>query len=131
MGQLSQDVINKVAGAAWDSVREKFLRMTETLLNVAPDAQADMTTIYVKFTVTAENLSPVYAVAWIKNSKRWVTGLALPGDFEDPRLGPAPPQKKYTGLTKYFTVTPEDNLPEDLSEWAKLAHQRVVAENEG
>lgn len=125
MGQLTQTALNKIAGATWDSLRDKFLELSGCLLDVAPAATGELTTIYIKFTVNAGPTSPVYAVVWVKNSKKWIVGMALPDDVTSPELGPAPPQKKYTGLTKYFTVTPEDPLPPHLRKWSQLAYAHV------
>jgi len=125
MGRLTEEVIAKVSGAVWEADHDKFIRMSEALLSVSADVIGQLTTIYVKFTLTDDIYSPVYAVAWIKNSKRWVIGLALPDDLESPELGPAPPKRTYAGLTKYFTITPGDPIPTKLGEWAKLAYENV------
>jgi len=127
VGRLTDEAIAKVSGAVWEADRDKFMGMSESLLSVSPDAIGELTTIYVKFKVTDEIFGLVYAVAWIKNSKRWVVGLALPDDVKSRELGPTPPKHKYAGLTKFFTITPQNPIPVKLGEWAKLAYENVVA----
>jgi hypothetical protein len=127
MGQLSEAVSSKIAGPAWSGIRDKFLRISDCLLRVSPEAKAQLTTIYVKYAITGDPLSPVYGVIWIDNSKRLLVGLALPPGADDPELLPAPPRRKYKGLTKYFFVTAEHDMPSRVEQWAKESYEHVVA----
>lgn len=102
--------------------------MSETLLNVSSESVGVLTTIYVKYQVTAQTDSSVFAVAWLKTSKQIVLGLALPDDVESPLLGTAPSGTKYKGITKYLTIGPADTLPDQLSQWAIRAYQLARAE---
>ena len=72
MGVLSQRIIAKVSGPAWESLREQFMKMTRLLLAVSPDADSELMTTYVKFTVHATPQSPVFASVWLKSSKRLI-----------------------------------------------------------
>lgn len=127
MGILPKNVNKKIGGPSWEGLREKYLQLANTLLHVSPEATADMTTVYVTYAVSKSPSSPVYAVTWIKNSKKWVVGLSLPTDFESPELGPAPPLVKYGGLTKFFLVTPDDTLSPELHRWATAAYENAIS----
>ena len=126
MGQLSQRIIAKVSGLAWDQLRGQFMQMAQLFLSVSPDADADLLTTYVKFTTNNDPKSPAYAAIWLKNSKRLVVGLALPEEYDAPELGPALPGTTYRGLTKYFVVERGNVAPKKLGEWAATAHQRAL-----
>lgn len=128
MGEISTRAAKKVSGPAWDAIRPQFQRLVENLLSVSSSAYADLTTIYIKFTLRREPSSPVYAVVWVKSSKRLVIGLALPEGNLPEELGPAPSGMTYKGLTGYFAVEPNDAVPVLLSEWAMLAYQFVVSQ---
>src|SRR5208337_1514344 len=104
MGILSQRIIAKVSGPAWESLRGQFMQVARSLLAVSPDADSELMTSYVKFTVLAAPQSPVFAAVWLKSSKRLIVGLALPEDCEAEGLGPSLPGTVYKGLTKYFVV---------------------------
>ena len=127
MGTLSQRAIEKVSGPSWDDTRDKFMTIAETLLSVSPNAKGDLTTIYVKFTVSPDVFAEVYAVVWIKTSKRLVVGLALPQTADMTGLGSAPPGTRYKGLTGYFSVTHQDAIPDKLSVWAIIAYESVMS----
>lgn len=129
MERLSPQVLERINGPSWDEIRPAFLRLTEILLNVDPTTYGQLTTIYVKYTLSAEPSSPVYAVAWIKTSKQVVVGLSLPESTDDPLLGQPPAGTKYKGLTKYFLIRPGDSVPERLSEWARTAHEFAAAQH--
>jgi len=130
MGNLAENVIKKVSGAVWDGIHDKFMEMSDALLNVSPHAAGTLTGVYVKFTHDDQLTSPVYAAVWIRSSKKWVIGLALPEDFESPELEPAPPRHTYAGLNKYFTITPEDSLPGELAQWAQMAYDQASSVRE-
>jgi hypothetical protein len=123
--RLGSDAIRKISGAAWEPLRQVFLDMSDILLGVAPETIGVLTTIYVKFQVTATPGANVYAVAWMKNSKQLVIGLALKDDVESPLLGSAPVGMKYKGITKYFIIVPGQEVPEDFGAWAKAAYDNV------
>ena len=126
MGELSQHTIAKVSGPAWDSLRGQFMQIARSLLAVSPDADSELMTTYVKFTVRSEASSPVFAAIWYKNSKRLIVGLALPEEYEAEKLGPAPPGAFYKGLTKYCVVERGGMVPKDFFEWAKTAYQNAL-----
>jgi len=126
MSQLSQRAIEKVAGPAWDGLRDQFNSICETLLGVSEDVCGDLTTIYIKFTVSPEPTSPVYAVLWVKNSKTLSVGLALPESDVPETLGPAPAGMKYKGLTGYFSVAAGEAAPDELSTWAADAYRNIA-----
>jgi hypothetical protein len=125
MGTISDKALAKVAGPAWDPLRLQFSEITETLLSVNSVSFADLTTIYIKFTLTSETSSPVYAVMWVKSSKQLVVGLALPENCAAVGLGPAPKGMTYKGLTGYFCVSQGMLVPVELADWAKRAYQNV------
>jgi hypothetical protein len=127
MGALSQRIITKVSGPAWEPLRGQFMQMSQVLLAVSPDANSELLTTYVKFTVRAAPESQVFAAIWLKNSKRLVVGLALPEDYEAEELGPAPPGMRYKGLTKYFVVERGAAVPQGFATWAKLAYRRTLS----
>jgi hypothetical protein len=103
------------------------MQMARLLLAAAPDADSELFTTYVKFTINTAPQSPVFAAIWLKSSKRLVVGLALPEEYEAEELGPAPPTMMYKGLTKYFIVERGNAVPKGLAEWAGLAYQNALA----
>ena len=125
MGALSQRIIAKVSGPAWEQLRGHFMEMAQLLLAVSPDANSDLLTTYVKFTIKNDPSSPAYAAIWLKNSKRLIVGLALPEKYDAQELGPALPGTTYKGLNKYFVVEQGGVVPKGLAEWAGLAYQNV------
>jgi len=130
MGDISTKATKKVSGPTWDTLRPKFDEIVESLLSVAPSVHADLVTIYIKFTLSAEPISRVYAVMWVKSSKRCVVGLALPEEDLPDALEPAPKGMVYKGLTGYFSVEPSDAVPASLTDWAERAYQFVVSQQE-
>ena len=126
MGNLSSRVIDKVDGPSWDGSREKLMDIFNTLLSVSPDTRGELATSYVKCTVTDEVVSPVFAVVWIKTSKKITIGLALPESFESDKLDVAPPGAVYKGLTGCFTLTQDDDVPHELHRWGDVAYNSVA-----
>jgi hypothetical protein len=127
MGVLSQRIIAKVSGPAWESLRGDFLQIARSLLAVSPAADSELMTTYVKFALNVTPQSPVYAAVFLKSSKRLIVGLALPEEYEAEELGPALPGTMYKGLTKYFVVECGDVMPKSLAEWASLAYQNTLS----
>ena len=126
--RLSDEAIQRISGPSWEPLKQTFLDMSEVLLDVATESVGVLTTIYVKYQLTGNPSSGVFAVAWLKTSKQLVVGMSLPDNFESPLLGPAPTGTKYKGLTKYFTLKPGDSVPEQLSQWASAAYQHALAD---
>ena len=126
MNQLDERAIRKVSGPAWRPLKEAFLQISEDLLAVSEDAVGELTTIYVKYCCFNSGRD-VYAVVWLKSSKYLVVGLSLPDDFDSPGLGDAPTGMQYSGLTKYFILSPGGDVPSILSEWAKMAYKTRLA----
>lgn len=124
--QLDPRAVERVSGPAWASLKQAFLDISDVLLSVCDDARTELTTIYVKY-LPEPNANKVFAVAWLKSSKRIVVGLALPESIESPELGVAPAGMKYQGLTKYFSVSANDVIPAELESWARTAF-RLVSE---
>ena len=127
MGILSQRTIAKVSGPAWEQLRGQFMQIARLLLAVSPDADSDLLTTYVKFTINSDASCPVYAAVWLNSSKRLIVGLALPEDCEAEELGPALPGTMYRGLTKYFVVERGGTAPNRLAEWAMTAYQNALS----
>ena len=127
MGELSQRIIAKVSGPAWESLRGQFMQISRLLLAVSPDADSELMTSYVKFTINTVAQSPVFAALWFKSSKRLIVGLALPEDYEAQELGPSLPGTMYKGLNKYFVVERGGLVPKGLAEWAKTAYQNAFS----
>lgn len=125
MGTLSERARQKVAGPAWDKLRNQFNRITHAILDVDSNAHGELTTVYVKFTIDSAPDSRVYAVVWVKSSKHLTLGLALPPGSDAVGLGPAPKGMAYRGVTRYITIGPGDRVPEDLPEWAAKAYEAV------
>ena len=125
MGILSQRIIAKVSGPAWEPLRGQFMQVARSLLAAAPDADSELVSAYVKFTISPTLQSPVYAAVWLKSSKRLIVGLALPEKYEAEELGPALPGTMYKGLNKYFIVDRGGVVPKALAEWAKTAYQNA------
>jgi hypothetical protein len=127
MGILSQRIIAKVSGRAWEQIRGQFMQMARLLLAVSPDADSELMTTYVKFTINAAPQSHVFAAIWLKSSKQLIVGLALPEEYESVELGPALPGTRYKGLTKYFVVESGGVVPRSFAEWTKSAYQNVLS----
>ena len=126
MGILSQRIIAKISGPAWEQLRGQFMQIARSLLAVFPDADSELVTNYVKFTVNVAPQSPVFAAVWLK-SKQLIVGLALPEDYEAEELGPALPGTMYKGLTKYFVIEQGGAVPKGLAEWAKVAYKNALS----
>jgi len=76
MGFLSQRILAKVSGPAWQQIRGKFMQIARLLLAVSSDADSQLFGIYVKFTIHSDLQSHVYAAVWLKSSKRLIVGSA-------------------------------------------------------
>ena len=128
--QLGPKAVAKISGKAWDELRLNFLGVCRMLLDVSPDAFGELTTTYLKFTIGNTHVSRVYAAIWVKNSKSFTVGLALPDDCKHPMFTDALKGMTYKGLTKYVTITSEDSIPEDCGEWAEIAYKLRLNELE-
>jgi hypothetical protein len=126
MRELSQRIIAKVSGPAWEQLRGQFMQIGRLLLAVSHEAESELFTTYVKFRVDSGLSSSVYAAVWFKNSRRMIIGLALPETFDAEGLGPALPGTTYKGLTKYFTVERGSAVPIAFADWARLAYQNAL-----
>ena len=124
MERLDSRTIQRVSGPAWNAIRSLFERVSDTLLSVCPSATGELTTIYVKYG-SAETGGRPYAVVWVRKSTELTVGLALPDGFTSPDLKPAPSRYKYAGLTGYFQLTPDNEPPASLEQWAKLAFENL------
>ena len=127
MGALSQRIIARISGSAWEQLRGQFMQMARSFLAVSPEADSDLLTSYVKFTINSDPNSPAYAAVWLKNSKRLVVGLALPEEYDARELGPPLPGTAYKGLNKYFVVERGGVAPKELAQWAKTAYQNALS----
>jgi len=127
MVALSQRIVAKVSGPAWESLRGQFMQIARLLLAVSPAADSELMTTYVKFTVHSDPQSRVFAAIWLKSSKRLIVGLALPEECEAAELGPALPGTMYRGLNKYFVVERGSAVPAGLAEWAGQAYQNALS----
>jgi hypothetical protein len=127
VGELTQHTIAKVSGPAWESLRGQFMQISRLLLAVAPDADSELMTTYIKFTVHTAPQSPVFAAIWLKSSKRLIVGLALPEEYEAEALGPSLPGTMYRGLNQYFVVERGGVVPEGLAEWAEKAYRNALS----
>ena len=127
MGELSQRIIAKVSGPAWEPLRGQFMQIARLLLAVSPDADSELISTYVKFTIDSDSQTRVFAAMWLKSSKRLIVGLALPEEYEAEELGPSLPGTMYKGLNKYFVVERGGVVPKDFAEWAKMAYQNALS----
>jgi hypothetical protein len=118
--RLDEKAVARVSGPAWEALRAAFFDASQVLLAVSPEATSELTTIYVKFCVSAAK-KDVYAVVWLKNSKQIIIGLSLPEEVESPLLGPPPQGTQYKGLTKYLTIRPGEAVPDAFGDWTRLA----------
>ena len=128
--QLGPKAIAKISGKAWDELRLNFLVVCGMLLEVSPDAYGELSSTYVKFTIGNTHISRVYAAIWVKNSKSFTVGLALPDEFKHPIFTDALKGMSYKGLTKYITITSEDSIPGEFCDWAEIAYKLRLSELE-
>ena len=129
MGVLTQRTHDKLSTPRWKALRELFIQVGETILEVSPDAQGDLARNYVKFTTNSNATSAPYAVVWLKVTlpKRLIVGLTLPEDFEAESLGPPPEPIFYQGLTEFLVIENGQAVPKELAEWAKRAHEEALS----
>lgn len=127
MRALSQRIIAKVSGPAWESLRGDFMQIARAILAVSPDADAELVSAYVKFTINSDPQTRIVAAVWLKSSQRLIVGLALPEEYEAEGLGPALPGTMYRGLNKYFVVERGGVVPKRFAEWAKAAYRNALS----
>jgi len=128
MGLLTQRVHDRLDVLPWKFLRDFFVRVSEVILEISPEAQGELAGNYVKFSTASGATSPVYAAVWPKMSlpKRLIVGLALPEDFEAAGLGPPPERIFYQGFTKFLVIKEEQTVPQELSTWARLAYDAAT-----
>jgi len=114
-------VDEKIAGSTWDNIRDKLVKVHEVLLGVHESAASELTTIYIKYKAFDEPLAPVFAVMWIKTAKQVVLGLSTPEMIRHENVIDAPPGMKYKGLTSYLKINDNQEIPEELGQWARVA----------
>jgi hypothetical protein len=125
--RLDERAVKRVSGPSWAPLRSSFFEASRLLLEVSQDACSELTTIYVKYCVSPSREN-IFAVIWLKNSKQIVIGLALPGGLPSSKLGPSPRGTVYRGLTQYLTIGPNEALPAEFAEWARLAYSTASGE---
>jgi len=91
-------------------------------LSPSPTCSGELPTIYVKYMDSRIAPTP-YAVMWIKKSSSIVVGLTLPTTVNVPLLASAPAGCKYAGLTRYLCLKAGDEVPAELTSWAKEAYR--------
>lgn len=128
MERLDPRAVKRVSGPAWASLRGHIDRLNEMLLGVAPTARAELTTIYIKYTIDSKTGRKPFAVLWVKKSTELILGLALPQEVKAAVLHDSLEGYKYAGLTAFLVVTPNHDLPDELEEWVKIAFERSQQE---
>ena len=113
----------RLRSEAWNDLRPLFDEMHCTLLSLDEQVAAELTTIYIKYKYTDELLSQVFAVIWLKTTKRIDVGLALPKDAFDKELMSPPPRLRYPPLNAFFSLQAGDELPKEFSTWARQAYE--------
>lgn len=126
MSRAPEELLKRIEGPVWEGIRDKFLGMVELLFDPSPETHLSLSTVYIVFCTDASEEAPPYAVVWMKNSKKWVVGLALPEEEESPWFVPKPKGKGYRGVTKYIEITPYDEIPEEFEGWAKAAYENAL-----
>lgn len=116
-------IAKKLRTAAWDDLRPLYEKMHRTLLSLDEHVAAELTTIYVKYKYTDELLAQVFAVIWLKTTKRIDVGLALPNDAFDKELMSPPPRLRYPPLNAFFSLQAGDELPKEFCTWARQAYE--------
>ena len=64
---------------------------------MSPDAIGALTTIDLEFQLTGAPTSGIFAVVWLKTSRKIVVGLSLPEDYQSPHLDAAARGMKVQG----------------------------------
>ena len=126
MENVLQELEKRTSYPKWEPLRGQLLEICRQLLDASPDAKSEIVSYYVKFSVDDASLSPTFAAVWLKNSKGLVVGLALPEGYEAEELRAALPGTTYKGLTKYFTVERDGEVPQNLGAWIELAYQNTL-----
>jgi hypothetical protein len=122
---------DRIRSERWDGVRAPFQRMHRHLLSLGECVQAELTTIYVKYTYSADPTAAVFAVIWLRNSKQIDVGLALPEGQVPGALASSVRGLRYPPLNAFFCVSAGDPVPNGFEEWAQAAYRfRVRADPE-
>ena len=117
---------DKLESKGWDALRPVFSEIHGTLLSADAAASSKAETIYIKYRLKDDVYGKVFAVVWIRTTKRLTVGLALPDDIGHPLLGPQPPRMNFPPLNRFFVVEQGGAAPEELSDWAKVAYKHVT-----
>ena len=122
--RLDTRASKRINGPSWAGLRGQFGEIHRALLSVSSSARGELTTIYVKYMAEEVGGQP-YAVVWLKKSTELVVGLALPEEYEAPKLGPPLPGYRYARLTEFLRITPQDAVPDDFPRWASDAYKHA------
>ena len=125
MKKHDERIDNKIAGPAWDRIREKVMKIHWLLLDLHETATSELTTIYIKYKTLPEPMAPVFAVMWIRTTKKVILGLAAPEKIEHQNIIDAPFGMKYKGLTSFLEITEDHEIPVELEQWAEVAFYHV------
>lgn len=124
MERLDPRAEERISGRAWQGMRPQFEQISQALLAVSSSACGELTTIYVKYH-TKETGGQPYGVIWLKKSTELVVGFALPEGYDAAELRPPLQGYKYANLTAFLRITPQDNVPALVSQWAHDAYKHV------
>jgi hypothetical protein len=113
----------RISTKGWGALRPAFEEVHQSLLSADEGVTAELTTIYVKYKDGAQPNSPVFAVVWLKTTKRIDIGLALPDESFDVSLMQRPSSLRYPPLNSFITISPGDSVPERFAEWARVAFE--------
>lgn len=121
----------KLASKGWELLRPTFMSLHTSLLDASPHASAKAETVYVKYRIVDDVMAEVFAVIWIRTTRKLIAGIALPPSLSHPLLGPAPPRCYYPPLNRYLSFEPGQSIPQEFSMWARLAYEFVSTSAEG
>lgn len=125
MRKYNEKIDNKINGPAWNNIRDKIKHVIQLLLAVDESTVAELTTIYIKFKITDKIIFPVYAVLWLKSSKKILLGLATHDKINNEVIIDPPSDRKYKGLKSYLWLKENEDIPTGLEIWIKEAYQNI------